>query len=332
MNRRFLLKPKVNYAVLVVLLCFFIIYPFVVDAELSYLVYFLYSTFIYVTLAQGWNLAAGYTGQVSLGQHAFIGIGAYMTAITWRAGWTGYLDPTAMIMSGLGAALVAIVIGLPLLAKLRGDYFALGTLGLGEILRVIAINGGSLTEGTAGISLPSSSYVSMKYYYFISLLIAVMTQIVLWLITHSRLGLALVAIRDDETAAAANGIAILPYKIFAFAVGAFFIGLCGSLNAYYVFHINASGAFNLNWVIVPILMASLGGAGTIWGPVFGAFILAAIYELANIWMPELHPIFSGTFIILVALFLPDGLMSYITGRKDRILQKLPIFHWMFRKV
>jgi branched-chain amino acid transport system permease protein len=331
MNRRFLLKPKLSYSFLAAALCFFIIYPVVVDAELSYLVYFLYSTFIYVTLAQGWNLAAGYTGQVSLGQHAFIGIGAYMTAITWRAGWTGYLDPMAMIMSGLGAALVAIVIGMPLLAKLRGDYFALGTLGLGEILRVIAINGGSLTEGTAGISLPSSSYLSMQYYYFISLLVAVMTQIVLWLITHSRLGLALVAIRDDETAAAANGIAILPYKIFAFAVGAFFIGLCGSLHAYYVFHINASGAFSLNWVIVPILMASLGGAGTIWGPVFGAFILAAIYELANIWMPELHPIFSGTFIVLVALFLPDGLMSYITGRKDRVLQKLPIFHWMFQK-
>ena len=78
-------------------------------------------------------------------------------------------------------------------------------------------------------------------------------------------------------------------------------------------------------------MASLGGAGTIWGPVFGAFILAAIYELANIWMPELHPIFSGTFIILVALFLPDGLMSFITGRKDRMLQKLPVFHWMFQR-
>lgn len=308
-----------------------IVYPLIVDAELSYLVYFLYSTFLYVTLAQGWNLAAGYTGQVSLGQHAFIGIGSYVTAITWRAGWAGYLDPRAMIMSGLGAALVAIVIGLPLLAKLRGDYFALGTLGLGEILRVVAINGGSFTEGTAGISLPSSSYISMHYYYYIALLIAVMAQIVLWLITRSRIGLGLVAIREDETAAAANGIAILQYKIFAFAVGAFFTGLCGSLNAYYVFHIHTGGAFSLNWVIVPILMASLGGAGTLWGPVLGSFILAAVYELANAWMPELHPVLSGSFIILVALFLPDGLMSYITGRKDRVLRKLPVFHWMFQK-
>ena len=331
MNRTFLLKPYVGYSAAFILLCFFIIYPFLVDAEFSYLVYFLYTTFIYVTMAQGWNLAAGYTGQVSLGQHAFFGVGCYVTAIIWRAGWTGYLDPLAMLMSGSGAAFVAIIVGLPLLAKLRGDYFALGTLGLGEILRAVAINGGSLTEGTAGISLPSSEYLSMMHYYFIALAIAVFTLLVVWCITRSRIGLALIAIREDETAAASNGIALLRYKILAFAIGAFVTGLCGSLNAYYSFHVNSSGAFSLNWVIVPILMASLGGAGTFLGPILGSFILAGVYELANIWMPELHPIFSGAFIVLVALFLPDGIMSYITGRKDRVLRKLPVFHWMFQK-
>ena len=332
MNRTLLLKPKVSYSAALILLCFLIIYPLLVDAEFSYLVFFFYTTFIYITLAQGWNLAAGYTGQVSLGQHAFFGIGCYMTAITWRAGWTGYLDPLAMLMSGTGAALVAIVVGWPLLAKLRGDYFALGTLGLGEILRVIALNGGSFTEGPAGISLPSSSYLSMSYYYFIALFIAVITLLALWSIMRSRIGLALVAIRDDETAAAANGIAVLKYKIFAFAVGAFVTGLCGSINAYYIFHIHTGGAFSINWVLIPILMAILGGAGTFWGPVLGAFILAGVYELANIWMPELHPIFSGAFIVLVALFLPDGIMSYMTGYKTRILEKLPPFKWMIQKI
>lgn len=322
---------KWNYSVGLIILGFFVIYPFLVDAELSYMVYFFYTTFIYVTLAQGWNIAAGYTGQVSLGQHAFFGIGAYTTAITWRAEWTGYLDPQAMIMSGLGAAIVAIIIGMPLLAKLRGDYFALGTLGLGEILRVIAINGGSFTEGTAGISLPSSSYLSMRQYYFIALFITLLTLLGLWAVTRSRIGLALVAIRDDETAAATNGIPLLRYKIFAFATGAFVTGLCGSLNAYYVFHIHTGGAFSLNWVIIPILMASLGGAGTFWGPILGAFILAGVFELANIWMPELHPIFSGAFIVLVAMFLPDGIMSYITGHKTGILKKLPVFRWMAQK-
>jgi branched-chain amino acid transport system permease protein len=136
---RLFASRKMGYLFALILLIFFLIYPFLVNAETSYMVYFFYTTFIYVALAQGWNLVAGYAGQVSLGQHAFFGIGCYVTAITWRAGITGYFDPLAILMSGIGAALVAIVIGLPLLAKLRGDYFALGTLGLGEILRVIAL-------------------------------------------------------------------------------------------------------------------------------------------------------------------------------------------------
>jgi branched-chain amino acid transport system permease protein len=236
-----------------------------------------------------------------------------------------------MIMSGLGAAILAIIVGIPLLAKLKGDYFALGTLSLGEILRVIAINGGRFTEGSAGISLPSSSYSSMYHYYFIALFITLLTQLTLWLILRSRFGLALKAVRDDETAAATNGIAVLKYKIFAFGVGAFLTGLCGSLNAYYVFHVHSGSAFNLNWVIVPILMVCLGGAGTIWGPVFGAFILAAVYELANIWMPELHPVISGAFIVLVVLFLPEGIIRYVAGQKDKVLGRLPVFRWIAQR-
>jgi branched-chain amino acid transport system permease protein len=332
MMRLFVSKQKMGFLFGLILLVFFLIYPFLVDVEASYLVYFFYTTFIYVALAQGWNLVAGYAGQVLLGQHAFFGVGGYITAITWRAGWTGYFDPLAMLMSGMGAALVAIVIGWPLLAKLRGDYFALGTLGLGEILRVVALRGGRFTGGAEGIGLPSSAYLSMSHYYYIALFIAMITLVSLWLLTRSNIGLALVAIREDETAAAANGINTLKYKILAFAVGAFFTGLCGSLNnAYYLFHVHPGGAFNLNWIIIPILMAILGGAGTFWGPILGAFILAAVFELANIWMPELHPIFSAAFIVLVTLFLPDGLMRYITGHRHGILQKLSPFKWMLQK-
>jgi branched-chain amino acid transport system permease protein len=331
MNLGTLLKLNKGYFISGIILALFIVYPLVVNAELSYMVYFLYSTFLYITLAQGWNLTAGYAGQASLGQHAFFGVGAYMTAISWRGGWTGYLDPLAIIMSGLVAAFLAIIVGIPLLAKLKGDYFALGTLGLGEILRVVAMHGGSFTEGTAGISLPSSLYMSMYHYYFIALIITSLTQLALWFIQHSRIGLAFTAIRDNETAAAANGIAVLKYKIIAFAGGAFLTGLCGSLNAYYAFHVHSRSAFSLNWVIVPILMACLGGVGTLWGPVLGAFILATIYELANIWMPELHPVFSGALIVLVVLFIPDGIIGHVTGRRGGVLVKLSASRWMIHQ-
>jgi branched-chain amino acid transport system permease protein len=310
------------------LICFLLLFPFSVDSEESYLVYFLFLTFLYIALAQGWNVVAGYGGQASLGQHAFFGLGAYVTAISWKAGWIGYLDPKGMLMSGAGAALLAVMIGIPLLAKLRGDYFALGTLGLGEILRVVFTQGGSLTGGPVGLMLPSSEYRSMIPYYFFALSIALISLLCVWFLVRSRLGLALVAIREDEEAAGANGIHVLKFKIFAFAVGAFFTGLCGSLFAYYLFHIHPSGFFSLNWALLPVLMTILGGIGTLMGPVVGAFVLASVFELANLWLPEIHPIFSGSFIILVMLFLPGGIMSLgEKPHKYRILQRMLPLKW-----
>ncbi|MGE5841245.1 MAG: branched-chain amino acid ABC transporter permease [Deltaproteobacteria bacterium] len=285
------------------------LFPLLVDTEESYLVYFLFMCFIYVAMAQGWNLVAGYAGQASFGQHAFFGLGAYITAISWKAEWTGYLDPVAMMLSGAGAALLAVGIGVALLSKLRGDYFALGTLGLGEILRVIFTQGGTLTGGPVGLLLPSSSYQSLGPYYFIALAIALLAFLVVWLLMRSRIGLALVAIREDEQAAACNGIHVLKFKVLAFAAGAFFSGLCGSIYGYYLFHIHPLGFFSLNWALLPVLMTVLGGIGTLSGPILGAFVLTGVFELANIYIPEIHPIFSGLFVILVMLFLPQGIMS-----------------------
>lgn len=129
--------------------------PLVFDPETSYTVYFLFMAFLYVGLAQAWNLVAGYTGQVSLGHHAFFGLGAYVIAMAWSRGLIGYLDPLGFFLAGAAAALLAVLVGIPLLSKLRGDYFALGTLGLGEILRLVTIQGKSLTGGPTGIVLPS---------------------------------------------------------------------------------------------------------------------------------------------------------------------------------
>jgi len=301
----------------------FVAFPLLVDTEESYLVYFFFMCFIYVALAQGWNLVAGYAGQASFGQHAFFGLGAYITAITWKAGWTDFLDPVAMMLSGAGAALLAMIIGVALLSKLRGDYFALGTLGLGEILRVVFTQGGTLTGGPVGLLLPSSSYQSLGPYYFIALAIAFSTFLFIWLLMRSRVGLALVAIREDEQAAASNGIHVLKFKILAFAAGAFFAGMCGSIYGYFLFHIHPLGFFSLNWALLPVLMTVLGGIGTLFGPVLGAFVLTGVFELANLYIPEIHPIFSGLFVILVMLFLPQGIMSL--GGKSIVTRLFPFF-------
>jgi branched-chain amino acid transport system permease protein len=282
--------------------------PLAADMESSYFVYFLFLVFTYIALAQGWNLVAGYTGQISLGQNAFIGVGAYVTAFLWRGNLGGYFDPLTIFLSGLGASVLAILVGIPLLSKLRGDYFALGTLGLGEILRVVVLQNSSVTGGSSGINLPSGAYAGMAIYYYYGLGLALFATLVVYFITKSRVGLALTAVRDDETAAAASGIYVLKYKVLAFAVGAFITGLCGNLQAYYLFHIDAPNVFGLNWTLYPILFCVLGAAGTLTGPIVGAFVLTAVFEIAKIWLPGIHPIVSGALIILVILFVPNGFL------------------------
>lgn len=285
--------------------------PFVSDSEKSYLVYFLFLTFCHIVLTQGWNLVAGYTGQISLGTHAFFALGAYTTAMIWRADlfkWGNYyFDPVTMILSGLVPVAFALAIGIPLLSKLHGDYFALGTLGFGEILKVVCIKGGQFTGGPIGIMLPSSVYTTMKPHYWTALFLALLATGVVYFMTKSRVGLALVAISEDETAASSSGIHILKYKVLAFAISAFLSGMCGSLYAYYLFQVSPEGFLILRWTLYPVLMCVIGGSGTVIGPIVGSLLMTAVFTVASIYLPGIHPIFSGIIIILVMLFMPNGI-------------------------
>jgi branched-chain amino acid transport system permease protein len=296
------------------LLIVFLVFPLTVEVEFSYTISFLFQAFLYVTIAQGWNLVAGYGGQVSLGQHAFLGIGAYATGIAWMAGWVGFLDPVAFLFSAVAAAILAVMIGFPLMSKLRGDYFALGTLGLGEILRVIITQGGDITGGATGLLLPSASYSSMMPYYYLGLGLAVFSTVVSWVVIRSRIGLALVCIRDDEQAASACGIAMLRYKILIFAIGAAMTGIAGSVYAYYTFQVMPDDVFGLQWALMPLLMTIAGGVGTLTGPILGSFLLAGLFQITSIYMPRIHPLFSGTFIIILAIWLPSGVMAILKRR------------------
>ncbi len=230
----------------------------------------------------------------------------------WRADLFGtghyYFDPVTMILSGLVPVVFALAIGIPLLGKLRGDYFALGTLGFGEILKVAFIKGGNFTGGPIGIILPSSVYTTMKPHYWTALFLAVLATAVVYFMSRSRIGLALVAIREDETAAASSGIHVLKYKVLAFAMGAFLIGVCGSVYAYYLFQVSPEGFLILKWTLYPILMCVIGGSGTVIGPLLGSLLMTGVFTAASIYLPTIHPIFSGIIIILAMLFMPNGIV------------------------
>ena len=314
------MKDKRAIILTVLVTIAFAIVPFFLDVNTSYIGYFLFLSFCYTVISQGWNLVAGYTGQISMGQHAFFGLGAYTTAIIWVRDLTKtgyYFDPVTMFLSGLVPVILAIIIGIPLLSRLRGDYFALGTLGVGEIIKVVFIKGGAFTGASDGLHLPSRVFESMKPYYWTGLFLAFFATAVVYFLTRSRVGLALRAIREDETSAASHGIHLLKYKIFAFAVGAFLAGLCGSLYGIYLFHINPDAVLKLDWTLYPILMCVIGGNGTIMGPVIGAFFMNALFAVTDIYLAQVHPIVAGMLIVLVMKFMPRGLIGLIDTIKSR---------------
>jgi branched-chain amino acid transport system permease protein len=318
------MKIKHNHIYVIIAILLIIAFstvPFFINVDTSYFAYYLFLVFCYITVAQGWNLVAGYTGQISLGTHAFFGLGAYTTGIIWLRDITKtgyYFDPVLMVLSGLVPVILAIIIGIPLLSRLRGDYFAFGTLGVGQIVTVIFIKARQVTGGADGLHLPSTVFESMKPYYWTGLFLALFATAVVYFMVRSRVGLALRAIKEDETAAAAHGIHILKYKIFAFAVSAFLAGLCGSLYGIYLFHINPDSVMNLNnWMFYPLLMCVLGGNGTILGPIIGAFFITALFSFGDVYFKGTHPIVSGLLIILVMRFMPTGLV----GLKDKILSR-----------
>ncbi len=296
----------------------FAVVPFIVDAEKSYLVYTLFLCFCYIIISQAWNLVAGYTGQISLGQHAFFGLGAYTTALIWlhditKTGY--YFDPVTILLSGLVPAMLAIIIGIPLLSRLRGDYFALGTLGMGEIIKVVFVKGGSITGASDGLHLPSTIYSSIRPYYWTGLFLALFATMVVYLMVRSHTGLALRAVREDETSAAAHGVHVLKYKVMAFSVGAFLAGLCGSLYGIYLFHINPDSVLKLDWTLYPILMCVIGGTGTILGPLLGAFFVSAVLSVADIYFVQIHSVVAGFLIIIVMKYMPKGLIGLIQRKE-----------------
>ena len=142
-----------------------------------------------------------------------------------------FFDFTLMIVAGIVPAILAVLIGIPLLSRLRGDYFSFGTLGLGMIILVLFLKGGKLTGGANGVYLDSSVFNGMRVYYWVGLTVATLCTLAVYFITRSRIGLALRAIREDEISAASHGVNVLKYKVIAFSIGAFMAGVAGSIYA-----------------------------------------------------------------------------------------------------
>ena len=264
---------------------------------------------MYVVLALSWNIISGFTGYTSFGHVAFYGVGAYTCAILvadYRWPWLATLLAAAVV-----AVVMAVAVGYPVL-RLKGPYFAIAMLGTAEGTRVIATVADPLTHGGLGISLPSAETSLPTYYAMLALM--VVTVAVAYAVGHSRIGIRLSAIREDEGAAEALGIDSTRYKLAAFTLSAVFPAVAGGIQAYKILYIDPPSVFFVQITIAMALMSMLGGKGTVIGPIVGAVLLYTVQELSWVNFPTAHLIAYGLFIIVVARFMPRGLVGFAIDR------------------
>jgi len=281
--------------------------------------------FLYGALATAWNILAGYCGQISLGHAVFFGIGAYTSTLLIRE---AALSPWLGMLAGAAIAVVGSqLIGYPVF-RLRGHYFAIATIAVGEIIQALVINW-DWAGGARGLFVPikrPDSFVNFQFheskavYYFIALGLLLLALGVTRWIEGSRRGYFFRAIREDQEAAASLGVHVAREKHWAIAVSAALTALGGTFYAQYVFFIDPESVFPLSLSILICLVAVLGGVGTLWGPLVGAAVLVPLSEGTRVWLggggKALDLLIYGALIVLIAVFQPGGLVG-LAGRFRR---------------
>jgi len=275
----------------------------------SYTMHILILVIMWSVIGMAWNLLSGYCGQVSFGHAAFFGTGAYTAGILYSklglSGWWGL--PASIIV----VTAFALVIGYICL-RLRGPFFALATLSIGVILRIVAENMVDFTGGDLGIMIRERTWVEKIWYYYIILALACGTFIVVKLVIESKLGYYFVAIREDQDAAESLGINTTLYKTIALCLSAVLTGFAGAFYMNYMGYIDPKVVFALHDIsIVAIMVVMVGGVATYWGPVVGAIIMVLLAELIRS-IPLLgtaHHTFFGILLIIIIIFLPNGIVG-----------------------
>ncbi|MCB1425409.1 MAG: branched-chain amino acid ABC transporter permease [Brucellaceae bacterium] len=279
---------------------------------------------VWVIAAQGQNLIQGYTGYVSIVQAGFMGIGAYSTTLLGLH----YSLPVwlTILLAPVITALFALFAGYPSL-RVKGHYFAIVTLAFNLVIFIVLMNYADLTGGEAGISgipKPGSkdgwlNFANREVYYYFVLIIAVIMTGLAALIVRSRIGKALLAIRQNETLVGAIGIAAWKYKLFAFVAAAMYAGLAGALYAHYQSFINPD-VFGLAQSLDAILAVIIGGSGTILGPVVGAFVVVFLPEYLR-FADSFRLILYGLVLVLATIFMPRGIVGVTDDLWTRLTRR-----------
>ena len=269
--------------------------------------------FTLLALAQMWNLLGGYAGLISVGQQAYIGLGAYGL---WLLGDVIGLHPfIAVFASGLLAVIVALPVA-PLMFRLRGGYFAIGTWVVAEVVRLIVSNiqatgGGSGKTVLSAARLPIDTRITGTY--LLALIVAVGSILLVYFLLRSRLGLALTAIRDNELAAQSSGVNVFRSKLFVYVIAAFGCGVVGAVVAMNLLRIQPAAAFSVSWTAYAMFIVVIGGFGTIEGPIIGAVIYFALLQSLSQY-GTLYMLLLGVVAVIMVTVAPKGIWGYVAKR------------------
>ncbi len=272
---------------------------------------FIFIVLLSITLAQSWNILGGYAGQVNLGHAAFFGAGALVTRTLWAAGANVVL---AMLAGAAVAVAFGLAIGVPAF-RLRGAYFAIGTLVLAEILRITI---GNLLPEISTLPTATIAQYRLAHRYYLALVLATVAVVSVALLSRSRAGLGMRAVREDEDAAQASGVGALRLKLFALALSTGFAGLGGGLFAYYHPSYYPQHPFAPHWTFDALLITYIGGVGTLHGPVLGAVFYTFLKEYLAIHWVDSHLLIFGVLFMAIVLVLPGGLVDLVSRGRNRL--------------
>jgi|HubBroStandDraft_1064217.scaffolds.fasta_scaffold04342_2 branched-chain amino acid transport system permease protein len=274
----------------------------------GYLINLLYTTLLYVALAYGWNIISGYAGYFSFGQIAFFGFGAYATALLVAdLHWEWII---AALAGGILAAALAVPLGYVML-RLRGPFFAMGMFGMAQMVRVL-VTAIPATGSGSGLFLSPDFGIAGVYYWTLAICLGAI-GLTLW-IDRSAFGLRLQALREDEQVAGTLGVDVTRAKISAFVLSALIPGLLGGGYALFLTYIEPDAVFSSRLDLQSIVMAILGGVGTVWGPLVGGVVMTQVSEALWARFPEIYLMIFGGLLVALLLVLPRGIVPALAKR------------------
>jgi branched-chain amino acid transport system permease protein len=266
----------------------------------------IFITAVWTTTSVAWNLLGGMAGQVSFGFAVFFGLGAYTTALLMHAGRSPYFG---FIGAAAVAVLASFVIGLPTF-RLRGPYFAIATIAVGEAVRVI-MNNLDITGGASGYRILENGPFRPLEHYYTAIGLVTLAVLISIIVAGSKFGLALRAIKQDQDAAADIGVNPYTSKLWVHAIAAALTGMAGGVYARRAGFFYPGDVFAFQTSVSILLMPVIGGIGTVWGAVLGGIIFGIVEEELVARFPEIHLLIYGSLLILIILFEPNGLMGLL---------------------